>query len=60
MIEFFVKKAEDLKAGFQSLKKRLMCKHKNKSIIVLDAFDVYEKTAIKCCDCNKILDHENF
>lgn len=36
----------------QSLK---ICRHKNKSIIVIDGFASWEVTAIKCCDCKKII-----
>ena len=35
--------------------KKQMCYHKNKSMVVVDVFDIYEKTKIMCCDCKKIL-----
>lgn len=27
------------------------CKHLNKSLVVTDGFDIYEKTEVKCTDC---------
>lgn len=37
------------------LLKNIFCRHKNLSIVVIDGFANWEKTVIKCCDCNKIL-----
>lgn len=42
---------------FSTLLNRFVCTHKNQTIIVLDAFDIHEKTAIKCYDCNKIINN---
>ena len=33
--------------------KKLKCKHKNRSIIVIDGFAEWEETALLCNDCKK-------
>ena len=31
------------------------CQHINTSLVVVEAFDIYEKTIAKCSDCGEVL-----
>lgn len=45
------------KQNIEKITKKIndLCDHFAKSIVVVDAFDVYEKTIIKCTDCDLII-----